>query len=93
MSTTNYALDESKAAYRRMAPADRELMRQFRQNAGWYRYWGSGLPSTRNRPLALRTSAAWRRKALQAAKGLIKRGHGPLVRAEWREMFKSELPD
>lgn len=92
-TTAHYACAEEKARFRRMTPADQDLFRQFRQNANWYRYWGNGLPGQRRTGQQKRMAAAWLRKALQAAKGLLKRGHGEAVRAEWREMFKTELPE
>ncbi len=83
-TAAQYACSEERARFRSMTPADQDLFRQFRQNASWYRYWGKMNQK--------RVSEAWRRKALQAARGLVTRGYGALVRQEWREMFKTELP-
>ena len=83
-TAAEYANAEERARFRSMTPADQDLFRQFRQNSSWYRYWG--------RMNQKRVSSAWLRKALQAARGLVRRGHGEKVRQEWREMFKTELP-
>jgi hypothetical protein len=83
-TAAQYASAEERARFRRMPAPDQDLFRQFRQNASWYHYWGKMNQK--------RVSEAWRRKALQAARGLVTRGYGALVRQEWREMFKTELP-
>lgn len=83
-TAAQYACSEERARFRSMTPADQDLFRQFRQNASWYRYWGKMNQK--------RVSAAWLRKALQAARGLLKRGHRAQVEKEWQEMFKTDLP-